>query len=150
MMAVSGMDIHMAVRTRFYGTLADMPPRTREAVRTMGHAPWGSMGGILRSVAADCNHYRLDGSIVLYEDGVPVGWAALYSYWDRWSKCRKSEVGFWVRHKYRKKGYGLRLIRQAHNRWYSPTQKVSAFNNAKPIWEALDIMKRINRKSNKS
>lgn len=140
----------MAVRTRYYATLADMPTGTREAVRTMGHAPWGSTGGILRFVAGDDNLYRFDGGIVLYEDGVPVGWAALYSYGDDWTKRRKTEVGFWVRHKYRKKGYGLRLIRQAHNRWYSPTRKIAAFNNAKPIWEALDIMKRINRKSNKS
>lgn len=139
----------MKVRLRCYNSLEEMPAKTRDAVRTMGHAPWGSLGGILRYVATgDSKMYNCEGAIVIYEDGVPAGWGALYSYPE--GKMKRTEVGFWVRHKYRKKGYGLKLIRQAHNRWYSPTRKITAFHNAKPIWEALDIMKRINRKSNKS
>lgn len=124
-----------------------MPLATRKAVRTMGYT--AGCGGVLRDIANEFGAYRYDGGVVMYEDGLPVGWGVLYSYPDSWSKRRKSEIGFWVRTKHRKKGYGLRLVMAAHKRWGHT--KAETFNSVKPVWDALTIMARIRkRKANKS
>lgn len=137
----------MNVKVRYYATLDSMPPATRKAVRTMGYS--GGNGGVLRDIAANSKLYRYDGGLVIYENGEPAGWGVLYSFVDTWGKRRKTELGFWIRMKHRKKGYGLRLIMAAHKRWGH--MKVGTFDSVEPVWNAWNIMARIRKKkANKS
>lgn len=111
----------------YYPSLEEMPPYVRNQVRTMGY-----VDGTLRQVANDLL-FGNKGAMVVFVDDYPIGWSVCY-----FNKKipDKYELGFWIRQKYRNKGYGLKLIVESYKTWRTLHPKV--FDKVIPIWQSID------------
>lgn len=130
------MDIAIVSYRRF----GDMPPEVYRECRRMGYE---QEYGHLRALACKevVNHdtgllrYYLKSCLILYVDDTIVGWCALYE--DRCSFGDVPNIGTWIKTKYRRKGYGTKLLREAYIRWnkYNP----SLYGDATRLWKNFAI-----------
>lgn len=100
--------------------ITDMPERVVSACKRMGHGPNYSENGHLIELVENClnprharTHSKLRSAYVLEVDGNVAGWVVLYD----WKYEGTPWVSVWVKHKYRRKGYGKLLMAKAWKQW---------------------------------
>lgn len=124
------MALMNGVTLRRYHSLAQMEPAVRKAVEKMGD-PDPSYH--LRHVASGRCDFKLRSALVLFKNGVPIGWTAYYVD----SFINQKHCSVWVNKKYRGKGYGKLLMHKGYRDWrrFDPT----THGAQDEVWDALDM-----------
>ncbi len=100
--------------------ITDMPERIVSACKRMGHGPSYLENGHLIELVENClnprharTYSKFRSAYVLEADGKVVGWVCLYD----WKYEGTPWVSVWVKHRYRRKGYGKILMAKAWKQW---------------------------------
>lgn len=118
-----------------------MPPNVYASVRMMGSVDEGyhlrNLAKNSHAYIGDDTQFRLRSAIVMTVGDVIVGWAALYNTRYQLLRSRiNSNVGVWVKHRYRGNGYGMALIVEAHRRWKGKEPNV--YEMVESVWDDIE------------
>lgn len=105
----------MSIEIVQYRTMMQMTESVRAEVCKMGHSDRGKYH--LRAVAAGSGAYKLRSCIVLFYNGIPVGWNALY--YDSFCSptFNDTHCSIFVLDEYRRRGFGGMLMKDGFRRW---------------------------------
>lgn len=123
------MNTMQGITMRRYHRMAQMEPAVRKAVEKMGY---DDTDYHLRNVAHGRKSYSLRSAIILFKNGKPVGWVAMYM--DEFVQHRGCSV--WVNKSHRGNGYGELLMREAYDRWRRSRPEVHGIQYRK--WREWD------------
>jgi len=105
-----------SIKLKNFRRITDMPERVVTACKRMGREANGHLKDLVyNELNPDdpLSYSKIRSAYVLEVDGIIVGWVCLYD----WKYEGTPWVGVWVKHKYRRKGYGRILMDIAWRRW---------------------------------